>query len=107
MNTRKFFYGLIAFGLTYAGAGLSYYMGEKHEQDKPAVFVHGAGIFACGKMYAVVLSDSKGGVVAVTPHSPNADEILKATEALPPLSLVRVNLEVGCAQPDTSADRSR
>lgn len=108
MKTKDFLFGLTILALMLTGVGTAFYaLGGKEERNKPAVFVHGAGIFACNKLYAVVLSDSKGGVVAATPSSANAAEVIKAAEALPPKTLLAVTLEVGCGQPDTSADRSR
>jgi hypothetical protein len=73
--------------------------------DAPPVAVHALGIFACGKMYAIVVTQSNGDLLAVTPHSPVATQALNQAKDVPPAARSSLALEVQCGQPDTSTDR--
>lgn len=73
-----------------------------HAQPVPA---HALGVFACGQLWSVVVSDSKGGIYAATPHSEGSAAVLAAAKTLPPTARSVVTLEIPCKAPDSSADQ--
>lgn len=59
------------------------------------------GVFACGDMYAAIVSDSNGTMRSITPSSADVDGVLDQIKKVPPKQRSVVELEVGCPKPDT------
>lgn len=108
MNYRTAFYTSAITSLLLVGVAVNLACADDKLQARlnaPAVPVHALGVFACNSMYAVVVTDSKGGVEAITPSSPRAAAVLAEAKALKPEARSTVTLEAPCGRPDTSTDR--
>ena len=105
MSTSK---AVVSIVIVAALVGIGFVTGAfKAEYDlthaKP-VPVQVLGVYACGQLWGIVVSDSKGALYAATPHSEGSAAVVAAAKSLQPSARSTVTLEIPCHAPDSSAD---